>query len=205
MSQKRTIIKEANPCKFCGAEKIFLKACTEGVGEKRFAVSLQCSKCHVHGPQVFSEWVQCGTRGIGDFTDIQEDIRNNLIAQATAKWNANPTINENTSDGYHTFKELYYYRMLYNAAFFNELAKQGKFNVVKSRKHSDGEPCFGGGWFIVVAELPTGQITNHYEEKDWDYFNLPVVETPPKWDGHTPQQAAERLAEYIRAQSKTRG
>lgn len=29
----------------------------------------------------------------------------------------------NVSDGYHTFNELYRYRMLYNAAFFNELAK----------------------------------------------------------------------------------
>lgn len=31
----------------------------------------------------------------------------------------------NISDGYHTFNELYRYRMLYNAAFFNELAKKG--------------------------------------------------------------------------------
>lgn len=29
------------------------------------------------------------------------------------------------SDGYHTFNELYRYRMLYNAAFFNELAYKG--------------------------------------------------------------------------------
>ena len=27
---------------------------------------------------------------------------------------------ENISDGYHTFKELYEFRKLYNAAFFNE-------------------------------------------------------------------------------------
>lgn len=29
------------------------------------------------------------------------------------------------SDGFHTFDELYHYRMLYNAAFFNSL--EGKF------------------------------------------------------------------------------
>ena len=83
----RPVLKDAAKCPFCGCEKIFLKARTEGVGEKRFAISGQCSKCHVHGPQVFSEWVQCGTRGIGDFTDIPEDIRNELIKRALAKWN----------------------------------------------------------------------------------------------------------------------
>lgn len=50
----------------------------------------------------------------------------------------------NISDGYHTFNELYRYRMLYNAAFFNELAK-GDIKVCKSHKHHDGEECFGGG------------------------------------------------------------
>lgn len=55
------------------------------------------------------------------------------------------------SDGYHTFNELYRYRLLYNAAFFNEIAKLGKVEVCKSHKHYDGEECFGGGWFIVMA------------------------------------------------------
>ena len=36
---------------------------------------------------------------------------------------------EELSDGYHTFAELYEYRKLYNAAFFNELAKKSR--VVK--------------------------------------------------------------------------
>jgi len=109
------------------------------------------------------------------------------------------TIDENTSDGFHTFKELYRYRMLYNAAFFNQLAKDGKIEVVKSWKHHDGELCFGGGWFIVMANLPTGQISNHYEAADWDYFgDVPVAETAPEWDGHSAEEAADRLARYNR-------
>lgn len=64
------------------------------------------------------------------------------------------------SDGFHTFDELYHYRMLYNAAFFNSL--EGKYDVHKSYRHADGELCFGGGWFIVMANLPTGQVSNHY-------------------------------------------
>lgn len=74
------------------------------------------------------------------------------------------------SDGYHTFNELYYYRMLYNAAFFNMLPKEWTH---KSKRHNDGEECFGGGWFIVMANLPTGQISNHYELKDWNLFQIP--------------------------------
>ena len=74
------------------------------------------------------------------------------------------------SDGYHTFNELYYYRMLYNAAFFNLLPKEW---VHKSKIHHTGEECFGGGWFIVMANLPTGQVSNHYELKDWDLFQVP--------------------------------
>ena len=98
------------------------------------------------------------------------------------------------SDGYHTFNELYYYRMLYNAAFFNLLPKEW---VHKSKRHHTGEECFGGGWFIVMANLPTGQISNHYELKDWDLFKVPEKEFADEWDGHTPQEAAERLYKYL--------
>lgn len=98
------------------------------------------------------------------------------------------------SDGYHTFNELYEYRKLYNAAFFNLLPKE---LVHKSKKHHDGEECFGGGWFIVMANLPTGQISNHYELKDWDLFQIPEKEVADEWDGHTPQDAADRLHKYL--------
>lgn len=102
------------------------------------------------------------------------------------------------SDGYHTFNELYEYRMLYNAAFFNELAKHGLYDVHKSRKHSDGEAPFGDpNWFIVMAELPTGQISNHYEMKDWDKFQVPEREFSNRWDGHSPKDVVERLTKFL--------
>jgi len=103
------------------------------------------------------------------------------------------------SDGYHTFNELYYYRMLYNAAFFNLLPKEW---VHKSKRHHDGEECFGGEWFIVMANLPTGQISNHYELKDWDLFQIPEKEIADEWDGHTPQEAAERIHKYLLEKQK---
>ena len=106
------------------------------------------------------------------------------------------------SDGYHTFNELYEYRLLYNASFFNELAKQNLYDVHKSKKHSDGEECFGGGQFVVMAELPTGQISNHYELKDWDLFQVPEKEKANKWDGHTPQDVAKRMREFLTPKPK---
>lgn len=98
------------------------------------------------------------------------------------------------SDGYHTFRELYDFRKMYNAALFNEWAVQGKYRVHKSKRHHDGEECFGGGWFIVVALLPGGQISNHYKLSDWDLFRLPEAEKAMfEYDGHTGADTLERL------------
>jgi hypothetical protein len=109
------------------------------------------------------------------------------------------------SDGYHSFNELYEFRKLYNAVFFNELSikdmQKGDFtyNPHKSWKHADGELCFGGGWFIVMAYLNGKQISNHYEAKDWDLFKIPELETANEWDGHTAQDIVTRLTDYIKA------
>jgi hypothetical protein len=117
-----------------------------------------------------------------------------------------PTMGQ-VSDGYHTFDELYHYRMLYNAAFVNQLAytadERGVSDKtpipVKSWRHSDGELCFGkDNYFVVVVQLPTGQVSNHYHGEHWDLFQVDQVERAPEWDGHTPQQAAERLEKYLR-------
>jgi hypothetical protein len=103
-------------------------------------------------------------------------------------------IDGNTSDGYHTFNELYEFRKVYNAALFNEWGKSGKWDVHKSWKHSDGEPCFGGGWFIVVAILPSGQISNHYEAGDWDLFKIKETERALySFDGHSGRDVIDRL------------
>jgi hypothetical protein len=109
-------------------------------------------------------------------------------------------INGNTSDGYHTFNELYEFRKAYNAALFNEWAAEGKCSVHKSWRHYDGEPCFGGGWFIVVAVLPQGQISNHYEAKDWSLFNVPETERALfEFDGHSGFDVVTRLKDYTTA------
>lgn len=107
------------------------------------------------------------------------------------------------TDGHHTFAELYRYRMLYNAASFNtwavlDLEGRTEFNVHKSWRHSDGKLCFGGGWFIVVAQLPTGQISNHYKEEFWPLFQLPEWAKAAEYDDHDSKEAAIRLEQFIR-------
>jgi len=102
------------------------------------------------------------------------------------------------SDGYHTFDELYEFRLLYNALAFNAMAKQG-INVQKSKRHSDGKLCFGGDWFIVIADLPgVGQISSHYREELWDFLQVPSFEVPTIiYDGHTSKDVIERIIKYL--------
>lgn len=107
------------------------------------------------------------------------------------------TDREEISDGYHTFKELYRYRMLYNAHAALGWQAVG-IPVVRSRRHHDGEPCFDGEYFIVVATLPTGQVSNHYKLKHWDVFDgILQAARAPEWDGHTPAEAADRIARAL--------
>ena len=107
------------------------------------------------------------------------------------------------SDGYHTFNELYEYRKLYNAALFNEFAEKELYDVHKSKLHCDGKVPFDNpDYFIVVAELPTGQISNHYRMKDWDLFNIPEKKKSNEWDGHTPQDVTERLRTFLMPKPK---
>lgn len=102
------------------------------------------------------------------------------------------------SDGFHSFNELYHYRALYNALAFNYINEHSSHPVGKSIRHSDGELCFGGGWFVVFAVLPTGQITNHYKMEYWELFKIPEFEKSIEYDGHSPDEAASRIEEYLK-------
>lgn len=105
-----------------------------------------------------------------------------------------------TSDGYHTFDELYRFRLLYNAALFNEWARTTSIETVRSWHHFEGDLCFGGGWFVVMANLPTGQISNHYPAEAWDLFHhVDAQERAWEWDGHTAADVADRLELWLRA------
>jgi hypothetical protein len=130
------------------------------------------------------------------FVDDNNGFYSKLFEQAIQMERKESEITENTSDGYHTFKELYEFRKVYNAGLFNEWANFDipQYDVHKSWKHHDGELCFGGGWFIVVANLPNGQISNHYEAKDWELFQIPIAEKAKyEFDGHTGKDVLDRI------------
>ena len=101
---------------------------------------------------------------------------------------AEPFITGETSDGYHTFNELYHHR----AVLFSVIVKAFEDKAWKSRKHHDG--TMYDGMFIVGVETPYGQATYHYDmEPYWEMFCCKEIERAPEWDGHTPAQAIERL------------
>ena len=103
----------------------------------------------------------------------------------------------NPRDEYHTMDELYEYRMLYNALAANAMPDR----AVKSWRHSGGKLCFGGGWFVVYLNLPTGQVSNHYKAEHWELFRIPEAPSAPEYDGHTPAIAADRLRATLGADS----
>ena len=97
---------------------------------------------------------------------------------------------EDLSDGYHTFKQLYYQRMMLFAA----IVKQNKDKAWKSLRHEDGELCFGGGWFIVGIDTPEGSYTYHYEDNYYSLFDCVEIERGKHWDGHTEKDVTRLLS-----------
>lgn len=85
------------------------------------------------------------------------------------------------SDGYHTFNDLYFERMILTATIVKLIPDK----CWKTRFHEDGKPCFDGGWFLVTIETPAGNYGYHYEEKYWDYFKCEEIEKAKHWDGYT--------------------
>ena len=102
------------------------------------------------------------------------------------------TIDETTSDGYHTFAELYHHR----AVLFAALVACMPQKAWKAKMHSDGSVW--DGWFIVGIETSQGQATYHYAtDPYWELFQCRELERAPMWDGHTPAQAIARIQAMI--------
>lgn len=99
------------------------------------------------------------------------------------------------SDRYHTFDELYHHRALLFASLCMTTFKD---KVWKSLLHDDPEnnPMYNG-MFIVGVDTPFGQASYHYDIYPyWNKFKVKEVEKAPKFDGHTPSEAIDRLYKY---------
>ena len=112
--------------------------------------------------------------------------------------NPSQFVTGDTSDGYHTFNELYHHR----AVLFSVIVKAFQEKAWKARLHHDG--TMYDGMFIVGIDTPEGQASYHYDiDPYWDMFECKELERAPEWDGHTPAQAIERIGrlEPVRIQS----
>lgn len=98
-------------------------------------------------------------------------------------------IDGNTSDGYHTFNELYHHR----AILFSVICNIYKEISWRSKKHHDG--TMYDNMFIVGIETPNGQATYHYDiDPYWDIFDVKELEYAPEWDGHSSDEAIQRIS-----------
>ena len=101
------------------------------------------------------------------------------------------TITGATSDGYHSFDELYDHRMSLTSALTQHVGG------IKSKLHSDGDMF--KDYFIIVFQLNGNQCSYHYHMDNWDCFDhLREVERAPEWNGHT----ANDVAQYAKAYRK---
>lgn len=92
------------------------------------------------------------------------------------------------SDGYHTFEELYYHRMV----LFSVICNQNKSRAWKSWFHDDG--TMFDNYFIVGISTSEGQYTYHYHKSEWDCFNVKEIDYAPEWDGHEPKDITRLMS-----------
>ena len=96
------------------------------------------------------------------------------------------------SDTYHTFNELYKHRTVLTAMICTMVPY-----AWKARYHEDGSMY--EGMFICGFPTPSGMVTYHYDMNDWDLFRIPEIPYAPHFDGHTPNDVLDRIADYIHA------
>lgn len=50
-----------------------------------------------------------------------------------------------------------------------------------------------------MMERNASAESNHYENQYWELFNIPELDTAWEWDGHTPNEAADRIESYLKS------
>lgn len=93
-----------------------------------------------------------------------------------------------TSDGSHTFEELYYHRML----LFSMVVSMFKERAWKSWLHDDG--TMFDDYFIVGVTTPDGDFSYHYHKDYWGMFDCKELDTAPEWDGHVASDITRLLS-----------
>jgi hypothetical protein len=135
------------------------------------------------------------------FKDVKRLIRG-LEVETVEDPFACPTV-KSVTDGEDTFDELYHHR----AVLFSVIVAMFRGRSWKSLHHHDG--TMYDGMFIVGIDTPAGPATYHYDvEPYWDMFPCEVLDRAPEWDGHTPDDAIERigtLRDILQAETEEEG
>ena len=110
-----------------------------------------------------------------NINDLKGLIPNEVIATLTTH-----EVDKDTTDGIHTFDELYAHRTVLTAVLFS----QNKDICWKSLKHHNEEefPMIDG-FFYCGMDTPEGPATYHYPMEYWDMFDVPVLERGREWYG----------------------
>ena len=134
----------------------------------------------------FRECEQDGEENGGEAVLLAEGIES---AIDTIKRFPAIKITGETSDGYHTFNELYRHRGI----LFALICADHQEIAWKSRKHHDG--TMYPDMFICGIDTPYGQATYHMDiQPFWDMIKARELPAAPEWDGHTPDTALNRIA-----------
>lgn len=105
-------------------------------------------------------------------------------------------VNDDLSDGFHTFDELYEHRVILFLALLHMADNQlHGWNPRVIENHFEG-------WDCITCELPTGQISYHVPiEKrplyDW-ITERRAASDPSTYDGHTPADVVDRLTSWMK-------
>lgn len=109
----------------------------------------------------------------------------------------NARITGETSDGYHTFNELYDHRITLFIALCrvvrSRVPYESRTPVWRSKLHSDGTAI--EGWYVLgIGTKPGWQITYHLPLARWDETNfVSELDRAPAFDGHTSADVIRRL------------
>ena len=123
-------------------------------------------------------------------TDEDEDMCNEAISAIDDL----PTSIGQTSDGYHTFDELYEHRFELAMALCRARSVDLQPDAIMAKKHADGSGY--DGWFLLmIVDDPGKQISYHLPMKYWDRCTefARVADMAPEFDGHTSADVLERL------------
>ena len=99
----------------------------------------------------------------------------------------------NTSDGYHTFDELYYHRLMLFSAL--SCTNEFKDKFWRSTLHHDG--TMYDNYFIVGVSTPRGDYTYHYHMEHWERFShVKTLDLAPEYDGHKPEDISRLFSVF---------